>query len=171
MKDGDRQAMRRLYDRYVGYATATGLRYVPDYSDVEDVVQDAFVRVFTSLDSFRYRGEGSLRGWICRIVANCALSFLKRRHSLVTVEETSVCDDLADDDPEVDRISPDVLLKLIGRLPVGYRTVLNLYVFEGLSHKEIARQLGIRPDTSASQFLRAKRMLARMIHEEVKRRE
>jgi RNA polymerase sigma-70 factor (ECF subfamily) len=67
----------------------------------------------------------------------------------------------------VGQISPDVLTRLIAKLPPGYRAVLNLHIFEGRSHKEIAALLGIKPDSSASQFLRAKRMLAKMINESI----
>lgn len=156
--------MRRLYDRYAGWAMATGLRFIPERADAEDVVQDAFVKVLTHLGQFHYRGEGSLKAWVGRIVANCALDFLKERRAWQTVfVENMADDDLAEDEPDVEGVPPDVLMELIGQLPVGYRTVLNLFVFEGMSHKEIGRQLGIKPDTSASQYSRAKAMLGRMI--------
>lgn len=161
--------MRRLYDRYVGWAMATGLRFIPERTDAEDVVQDAFVKVLTHLNQFHYRGEGSLKAWVGRIVANCALDFLKKRRAWQTVfiENVAVDEgsDAAEDEPDVEGVPPDVLMELIGQLPTGYRTVLNLFVFEGMSHKEIARQLGIKPDTSASQFSRAKSMLGRMIRD------
>lgn len=166
---GDRQAMRRLYDRYVGWAMATGLRYIPERADAEDVVQDAFVKVLTHLNQFHYRGEGSLKAWVGRIVVNCALDFLKERRlwqgTLVEVAMAEENDLVAEEEPEVEGVPPDVLLELIGQLPAGYRTVLNLFVFEGMSHKEIASRLGIKPDTSASQFFRAKSMLGRLIRE------
>lgn len=170
IKKGDRQAMRRLYDRYVGYAMATGLRYVPHRDDAQDIVQDAFVKVFTSLATFDYRGEGSLKGWIGRIVAHRALDILHERGRLPIAGNEQLLLQQSDDDeaPPLEQLPPERLIQLIGQLPTGYRTVLNLHVFEGLSHKEIAQQLGIKPDSSASQYLRAKRMLAQMIKEEIK---
>ena len=86
---GDRDAMRRLYDRYVGYTMATALRYIPDRDKAADVVQDAFVKILTSISSFGFRGEGSLRAWVTRITANQALDLLKkesRTHQLLTTE-------------------------------------------------------------------------------------
>ena len=127
--------------------------------------------MLTHLNQFHYRGEGSLKAWVGRIVANRALDFLKERQSWheMFVETTKAVgnDDTAEEEPDVEGVPPDMLMGLIGQLPAGYRTVLNLFVFEGMSHKEIANQLGIKPDTSASQFSRAKRMLGRMIKEKV----
>lgn len=68
MAQGSRTAMKRLYDRYSGYAMSVGLRYVPEEDAVRDVVQDSFVKIFTSIDSFEFRGEGSLKAWITRII-------------------------------------------------------------------------------------------------------
>lgn len=161
IKDGDRQALHRLYDRYAGYAMAVTLRYVPERDDANDVVQDSFVKILTSVQRFEYRGEGSLKGWVLRIVANEAVSFVKRRGRFVFVEE--IPDEADVGEPDVERVPPDVLTRLIGELPDGYRVVLNLYVFGQLSHKEIARQLGVKESSSASQYLRAKKLLARKI--------
>ena len=169
--NGDRAAMRRLYDRYVGYTMSTALRYVPNRDRAADVVQDAFLKILTSLQAFSYRGEGSLRAWVTRITANQALDSLKqdmRNHQLLTTEADlppQQLQNLPADEPDVAGLPPDVLMSLIGKLPPGYRAVLNLHVFEGLTHNEIADLLGIKPDSSASQFLRAKRMLAKLINE------
>jgi len=170
---GNRQALKRLYERYVGYATAISLRYVPEREETRDVLQDSFVKILTSIDHFEYRGEGSLKSWVSRIVANRAIDHLKQQSRTTFLSEVAeepeaphICHD--DDEPEVSDIPPDVLTAMIGQLPPGYRLVLNLYVFEQLSHKEIAQRLGIKPDTSASQFLRAKKRLAQMIKSYIK---
>lgn len=161
--NGDRQALRRLYDRYAGLAMATALRYVPDRNEVGDVVQDSFVSILTAISRFQYRGEGSLRSWVLRIVANRAIDHAKRQATMNFVDELP--DETADEEPEVEQVPTDVLTAMIGRLPTGYRLVLNLYVFEQCSHREIARQLGIKESTSASQYARAKALLAKMIKE------
>lgn len=161
VRSGDRRAMRRLYDRYAGYVMATGLRYVASQDDVRDVLQDSFIKVFSTIAHFDYRGEGSLKAWICRIVVNQSIDFLKSRQRLSFVSE--VPDDTEDEEPDVGLVPPEVLTRLIAQLPTGYRLVLNMYVFEQLSHKEIARQLGIGENTSASQFNRAKRKLSKLI--------
>lgn len=162
-RKGDRAAMHRLYQRYAGYAMAICLRYIPRRDDVDDVMQDSFVKVLTSLSSFEYRGEGSLRSWIARIVANEALDFVRRGSKITFTDD--VPDDVEPSDPDIDGISDDVLADMIARLPDGYRMVLNMYVFEEMSHKEIASRLGISTGTSASQFHHAKKMLAKMIND------
>ena len=84
---GSRDAMHRLYDRYIGYVMAVGLRYVPDRDEVRDVVQDSFVKIFSSISRFEYRGEGSLKGWMLRIVANEAISYAKAKTKFVFTDE------------------------------------------------------------------------------------
>lgn len=169
IKKGDRQAMQTLYSCYVGSAMAVALRYVSSRADAEDVVQDCFVKVFTTISRFEYRGEGSVKGWLMRIVANEAISYLKRKGRITYTDE--IPDEPDTGEPDVERVPPDVLTKLIGELPNGYRLVLNLYVFGQLSHKEIADKLGISENTSASQYLRAKKLLARKIKEFINNRE
>ena len=94
--------MHRLYDRYIGYVMAVGLRYVPDRDEVRDVVQDSFVKIFSSISRFEYRGEGSLKGWMLRIVANEAISYAKAKTKFVFTDEVP-------DEPEAD--SPEVEIR------------------------------------------------------------
>ena len=160
---GERAALRRLYERYSGYAMAIGLRYIPDCDKARDVLQDSFVKILTSIGRFDYRGEGSLKSWISRIVANQSIDYIKQHERLHFSDEVP---DLAiEEEPDVRDIPPDILDSLIGQLPTGYRVVLNLFVFEQLSHREIAQRLSITESASTSQFFRAKRMLQRMIRE------
>ena len=168
IQSGDRSAMKRLYERYKGYAMSIGLRYIPEVSDVEDVVQDSFVTILTSIGKFSYRGEGSLKGWIGRIVANKALDFVKQ-HERITF--TTAIPDTQDEEPEIERIPPDVLTAMIAQLPSGYRMVLNLYVFEHCSHHEIAQKLGIKESSSSSQLSRARQLLTHMITDYIKQHE
>ena len=169
--NGDRSALRRLYDRYSGYAMAIGLRYIPEREEVRDVIQDSFVKILTSIQQFDYRGEGSLKSWVSRIVANKAVDHLRAHQRFSYVN--AVPYDLADDEeaPVLEDIPPDILTAMIGRLPDNYRLVLNLFVFEQRSHKDIAQQLGIKENTSASLFFRAKQMLSKMVKEYVKQQE
>lgn len=155
--------MRRLYDRYSRYAMAIGLRYVPDSDDMRDVLQDSFVKIITGISRFNYRGEGSLKSWVSRIVANQAIDYVKEHERLQFMEEMP--DDVVDEEPDVGDMPPDVLEGMIGQLPASYRVVLNLFVFEQLSHREISQQLGISESNSATQFFRAKKMLQKMIIE------
>ena len=136
INQGDRAAMRQLYERYKGYAMSIG--------------------------------EGSLKGWIGRIVANKAFDFVKH-HERMTF--TDVIPDTQDEEPEIERIPPNVLTAMIAKLPTGYRMVLNLYVFEHCSHREIANKLGIKESSSSSQLSRARQILTQMITDYIKRHE
>ena len=169
IKDHDGQAMRRLYDRYAGHALAIALRYVGSHEDARDVVQDSFVKILTSVSRFNYRGEGTLKAWVGRIVCNRAIDYVQSRQQMTFVSD--VPDDTADPPPDVEQIAPDVLTRLIGQLPSGYRLVLNMYVFEELPHKTIAQRLGISESTSASQLNRAKKRLAQLIRNYLKHQE
>ncbi len=142
---------------------ATCLRYIADRDAVKDVMQDAFVKVFTSLSQFDYRGEGSLKAWVTRIAANESLNYVRRNERLAFTDNVPDVPD--DEEPDIGEVPMQVLLRMIGDLPAGYRAVFNLFVFEGMSHKDIARALGIKESSSASQYLRAKRQLAKEINE------
>ena len=162
----DHAAMKAIYDRYVEYLAAACARYVGDENDRKDVLQEAFIKVFTSLDKFEFRGEGSFKAWMVRITVNEALRFLKRSMSNSFIEYDDKLPDVADEpEPEVDGIPDKVINDLILSLPPGYRMVFNLYVFERKSHKEIAKLLGIGESSSASQFSRAKALLSKRIKE------
>ena len=162
VKQGDRAAMRQLYDQYSGYAMAVGLRYIPKREELKDVLQDSFIKIFSSIGKFQYKGDGSLKSWISRIVANECLDFLRKSNRFTFTDEIP---DEMEDEPDINVISDETLMQLIGRLPDGYRAVLNMYVFEDMNHKEIAQRLGISSNTSASQYFHAKKMLAKMIKE------
>lgn len=158
---GDQGAMHRLYQRYVGFAMVVALRYMPHRDEAQDIVQESFIKAFSSIDRFKYRGEGSLKAWFLRIVANEAINYVRQKNRFTMVEE--IPDNVEEEEPEVERVPPAELTRMIGELPDGYRLVLNMFVFEQLSHKEIAERLGIKESSSASQYLRAKKLLAKKI--------
>lgn len=143
------------------------MRYVPDKDDVPDVVQEAFIKIFTSIGQYEYRGEGTLKMWLSRVTANEALGFLRRKGNITFTD--NIPDEPIDDEPDISQITNEALTEMIASLPEGYRVVLNLYVFGQMSHKEIADELGITPSTSASQYYHAKKMLADKIKEYNKR--
>ncbi len=164
---GDRSAMAGLYSRNIGYLTAVCSRYIRDNEDRDDVLQTSFVKIFTSLASFRYRGNGSLKAWMSRIVVNEAINFLKMQQKNNGRVDGEAVPDIPDseDAPDLDDIPAGIIQEMIRELPEGYRTVFNLFVFEEKSHKEISAMLGISESTSASQFHRARNILARKIRE------
>ena len=165
IRQKDQRAMSQLYQMYIGELSSVCYRYVPSEEDAKDVLQNSFVKIFTSLPTIDYRSEEALRGWMRRIVVNEALLFLRERRKLhfePMMPQTTLMDD---EEPESEQMLPDVLHRLVSQLPDGYRTVLNLYVFEGCSHRQIAELLGITESTSASQLYFAKRLLGRRIKE------
>ena len=163
LQEGDKTAAREFYTRYGGSLAGVCVRYIADEEDVKDVIQNALVHIFSHITDFKYRGSGSMEAWVVRIAVNESLKFLRTKVQYELLQpDYDVIDD-SEDDPSVRDIPPDILRKMLNRLPTGYRTVLNLYVFEGKSHQEIARLLGIKKDSSASQLLRAKSLLAQMI--------
>ena len=165
MKTESQRAMSQFYQMYVEELSSVCYRYVPYEEDAKDVLQNSFVKIFTSLPTIEYRSEEALRGWMKRVVTNEALSFLRKRKKLLFVESHGEETLMDDGEPQTESLSPDALHQLISELPDGYRTVVNLYVFEGYSHKQIAELLGITESTSGSQFYYAKRLLAKRIKE------
>ena len=138
-KRHDPEARKALYECFAGCMMSLCLRYTGNREEAEDLLHDGFLKAFNAIDTFTYRGEGSLGAWLRRIFTNQAISFLNARKHLGELTE------------------------LIGTLPPGYRAVLNLYLIEGWSHRDIARCLNIRESTSASQYLRARAALKKKI--------
>ena len=164
----DQRAMGELYQMYIGELSSVCYRYIPNRDDAKDVLQNSFVKIFTSISTMEYRGNEAFKGWLVRIVANEALKFLREKKKLLFIEQDDAKAKqahIADEAPDIELISADQLHQLISELPDGSRTVLNLYVFENYSHRQIAGLLGIKESTSASQLHYAKQWLARRIKE------
>lgn len=162
--DGDNTAIEWIYRKHVRYLSALCSRYITEDEDIKDVLQESFIKIFTSLDSFKYRGEGALKAWMAKITLNETLKFV-RNNSRLPIDSIDDKDmNIADGDSmETEDIPTDVLHQFIRELPDGYRAVFNLYVIDDKSHKEIAQLLGIKENTSASQLHKAKSMLAQKI--------
>jgi RNA polymerase sigma-70 factor (ECF subfamily) len=161
---GDAQAQKQFYERFAKRMLGVCFRYAGNLHEAEDLLQDGFIRAFHRLKDFR--GEGSLEGWLRRIMVTTALNFLKReRHIREQFELTNASDEASPMLDVLKRMEADEVMKLIQRLSPGYRTVLNLFIIEGYSHKEIGDLLGINESTSRSQFTRARQLLQKMIEE------
>lgn len=157
--------MDKLYMEYADYLTGVCARYISDEDTLKDVLQESFIRIFTQIHQFEYRGKGSLKAWITKITINEALMQLREEKAFLIPLHESQISDFSDEEPDVEDIDTNILLTFVQKLPPGYRAVFNLFIIEEKSHKEIAEILQIQPTTSASQFLRAKKMLANMIRE------
>lgn len=167
-RNGDSEARRELYDRYATAMFSLVRRYIKVRAAAEDVFHDGFVALYTKIGD--YRGDGSFEGWMRRIFITMALSYLRKESSHGAVD-----DDVSDLPPSVvsgappealGQLEDKELLRLMERLPEGFRTVLMLHAVEGYSHEEIAQLLSISPSTSRSQYLRAKARLAALIEKE-----
>ncbi|MCS6974884.1 MAG: sigma-70 family RNA polymerase sigma factor [Cyclobacteriaceae bacterium] len=157
------RAQQQLYERFAPKMYAVCCRYLTNRADAEDVLVTAFTKIFERFG--QYRGDGSLEGWIRRIVVNEALTFLRRNRSMFLETDLEEAGHKPDYRQLADRLEEEDLLRLISQLPAGYRMVFNLYAIEGYSHQEIAEQLGISENTSKSQLSRARVYLQRMLAE------
>lgn len=163
-KKGDRNAQRQLYERYAGWLLGVCLRYAGRQDIAEDLLQDGFIHILTHMQQFHWQGEGSLKAWMFRVQQNIILQYIRKKEDVFSLDDNP---QLAQDIPEpenVNTIPRGVLLKMISELPLGYRTVFNLFVIDGLSHREIAQKLGIKEKSSASQLVHARRLLAEQIN-------
>ena len=161
-KRGDRTAQKKLYDSLAAKMFAICLRYMGQRDAAEDVLQEGFITLFSRLDS--YSGEGSFEGWARKIFVNTALMELRKKDALKMSEDLETAWNVSSDGvSQIQSVGFRELLKLIASLPPGYRTVFNLSVIEGFSHKEIAQTLGITEATSRSQLQRARVMLQEKI--------
>lgn len=160
---GDRHTQQRLFDLYAARMHGICRRYLKNSMQAEDVLVMAFTKVFERINQFK--GEGSLEGWIRKITVNEALTAL-RKSRVMAVEtdlEHATCE--LHYENLTNHLEAEDLLKLIGRLPPGYRVVFNMYAIDGYSHKEIAQTLGITENTSKSQLSRARLYLQKMLSE------
>ncbi len=157
-KRNDRMAQKQLYNRYVGMLYRLSLRYVKVVNDAEDCTSEAFVKVFEKLPTFEYKEINSFEVWIKQIVINQSLMCLRKRndYQMIDVEEAF---EIGEDFPIEQEIDAQTVLKIICRLPDGYRTVFNLYAIEGYTHVEISKMLNISENTSKSQLHKARKML------------
>lgn len=152
-----------LFNAYSAVLYGICCRYIGDRDDAEDVLQETFIKIFLNIK--HYKQSGSFEGWMKKIAVNSALYFLKHKKKLqfdaVDIGGLSAGEETGSEvDEEMDE---QFLLECIHELPLGYKTVLNLYLVEEFSHKDIAEQLGIKESTSRSQYTKARRQLAELI--------
>ncbi len=161
-RKGDRLAQKELYEKYSRRMMGVCLRYVGDREMARDLLQDGFVKVFLSIDS--YSGLGSFEGWMRKIFVNCALEHLRKADVLRDASDLDYSSEqIQSDDSILSDISAGELLEMVQKLPEGFRFVFNMFVVEGYSHKEIGEMLHITESSSRSQLTRARQMLRKMI--------
>lgn len=158
--EGERKAQKELYDQYASKMYAVCLRYRSKSEDAQDILQDGFIKIFKNLD--RFRGDGSFEGWMRRIFVNTAIEQLRKKKLDISISEKEENIEVKAPTP-IDNLNQKDLLRIIKELSPGYRTVFNLYVVEGYSHKEIADIMNISEGTSKSQLARARVILQEKI--------
>ena len=157
-------AQRLLYERYVDKLFLLCLRYIPDATNAEEVLSDSFMKCFNNIEKFEYAGDGSIRAWLSKIAVNECLMFLRKKKAIyIPMDQEFHSNELKDVLSAINHLSIKETLSQIQKLPAGYRTVLNLYIFEEKTHKEIAGLLGISENTSKSQLFKARALLKQML--------
>ena len=154
----DSQVQRQVYERYASRMLGVCMRYLGDQMTAEDILVEGFLKID------QYKGEGSFEGWIRRIMVNESLGYLRQRKRLLEVPILDEAQGIADDNARIDQsLEAGELMQMIDTLPLGYRTVFNLYAIEGYAHAEIAHMLGITESTSKSQLHRARALLQQLV--------
>ncbi len=163
-KNNEPIAQKTLYNKYVGDMMVLCLRYIANPEDAKEVLMDAFLGFFRNIGSFTYQGSGSVKAWLKKIVVNqCLMHLRKQKPMFDTTKEVTDYADKENDEDVLGQLAAKEILKLLHELPDGYRTIFNLYVFEGKNHREISELLGISENTSKSQLHRARAMLKEKI--------
>jgi len=157
-RQGSAAAQKCLFDLLGDRMMLVCRRYVKSPEDAEEVLLDGFYKFFTTLAHFDYKGEAALYSWLKRIMVNECLMLLRKKNVFTIVTETAA-EEIALEEDALNNLSAKEIFELIIQLPVGYRTVFNLYVMEGVGHKEIAALMGISEGTSKSQLSKAKSLL------------
>lgn len=159
----DKRAQKCLYDRYSGILMGICVRYATDIPEAEDILQESLLKVYLNISD--YSGEGSFIGWMRRIVINTAITHyhkhLKHKHHL-EIDEVYTGEAGVLDIPDT-IFSAEQMKMVLDELPVGYKTVFNLYAIEGYKHKEIAIMLEIDINTSKSQYSRARTFIKKRL--------
>ncbi len=163
-KSGDRKSQHQIYKRLSTPMMGVCVRYMKSQEDAEDVLLEGFYKVFQNLNKFTYENDKAFFGWVKRIMVNEALMKLRKNKEIQLLAINEDLDKQVDVSP-LSQLQTDDLLKLIRSIPMGYRTVFNLYEVEGYSHQEISEKLGISVGTSKSQLFKAKKLLREMLDE------
>ncbi len=160
--EGKREAQKLLFERYAGKMLTVCKRYFDNVEEAEDALQEGFIKVFEKLH--QWQGSGPLGGWIRMVMVNTALTHLRSSKKWKDSTDIEAAGDITSDEMDaLSTMTADELLGLIATMPVGYRTVFNLFALEGYAHKEIAEMLGISENTSKTQYLKSKDWLKKKL--------
>jgi len=156
--NNDALAQKELYNRYSPKMLSVCYRFAHNREDAEDMLQEGFIKVFSQIHTFR--SQGALEGWIRRIIVHTCINTLKKNKKFAENVDLMYASSIQVREETIPSImQAKQLIECIRMLPIGYRTVLNLYAIEGYTHKEIGDMLDVEESTSRSQYTRAKQML------------
>ncbi|CAN5226615.1 sigma-70 family RNA polymerase sigma factor [soil metagenome] len=163
----ENKAQKQLFETYYRGTYHVAMRYLANHHDTEDVLIISFSKIFNHINKFEYRGEGSLLRWIKTIVINESLRFLSQKKKLKYEEENEglYFNSMV---AEIDTIDVEEVYLILESMPVGYRTVFNLFALEGFAHKEIASMLNISENTSKSQLNKARNYIINKLEKKIK---
>lgn len=156
---GQRASQEMLYQYFAPRMFGICMRYAHDYPTAQDLLQEGFIKVFNKLHMYRY--EGSFEGWMKRIFVNTAIEHYRKASNKKFFVEIEHAQSLSLPNDALSNLATQDLLKVVQKLPIGYRTVFNLYAIEGYNHKEISKMLHISEGTSKSQLARARATIKR----------
>lgn len=161
----DAAAQRELYNRFSPKMLSICYRFAYNKYDAEDMLQEGFIKVFTQMHTFQ--NKGAFEGWMRKIIVHTCINFLKKHKKFSeSLELTYAVSEYVKEESVASKLQAKQVIDCIRKLPIGYRTVLNLYAIEGYSHREIGEMLSIQESTSRSQFTRAKVMLEHILLQE-----
>jgi RNA polymerase sigma factor (sigma-70 family) len=152
-----------IYNLYAEKMLFLCYRYLNDLMDAEEVLHNGFMKVFDNLEKFEERHEKGFEFWVKKIMINESLMFLRKRINFKLISIDNVIENELGEVEFTDKMETEAYLNVINELPVGYKTIFNLYAIEGYTHIEIAELLGISESTSRSQLTKARKLLQQKI--------
>ena len=162
IKIGNKVAEQYLFNQLRRRYLVLCVRYVKNKEDAEERMLDGFYKFFNTIEAFTYRHDDGLYAWIKKIMINECLMQLRSK-SIFSITTENEAHDISEQENILDKLSTAEIFKLIIQLPLGYRTVFNLFVIDGMEHEEIASELGITKGSSKSQLSKARSLLQKMI--------
>lgn len=175
LRNGERKAMEELYDTWAPVLFGVAMRYCGRREEAEDMLHESLLKILKGIKDFRPAFSGSFEAWMKRITVNQCLTSLRKKNAFITLDN-NINEDPADneDEDKEDRL-PDLkqeeVIRMMQELPPGYRTILNMYVFERMSHQEISKELKISENTSKSQLSKARNAMKKQLQQWMKVKE
>lgn len=162
---GNPSSQKKLYQSFYGFALAICLRYSNDRDEAVEVMNNGFLKVLTHLN--KYDPEKPFKPWLSKVMTNTAIDHYRSRLKFAHMADISEAEDIGTEASINQKLNYEDLLKLVQRLPPGYRTVFNLYAIDGYNHDEIGKMLGISEGTSKSNLFKARQKLRKYLEEEL----